>query len=127
MAGDEPNPKQRRSRKNLWWGVGLGIFGLVLLFGMLVPNYVNPPLDGGPRGDPRMACINYLRQIDGAKQQWAIETHASSNTTPTWDDIKPYLGRDGTNGVIPKCPSGGVYTIGALTNAPTCSVKGHAL
>jgi hypothetical protein len=124
MADDGPNPKQRRSREDLWWGLGLGVFGLVLLVGVLIPNYVRPP--GGK--DPRMACIANLRIIDAAKEQWAIDTHAPSNSIPNWNDIRPYLlGRDGTNNVIPKCPSGGVYTIGALSNAPTCSVKGHNL
>jgi hypothetical protein len=121
MADDGPNPKQRRSREDLWWGVGLGILGVILLLGMLVPNYMRLP--GG--GDPRAACINNLRQIDIAKQQWAFETHAPSNAIPTWDNIRPYLGRDGTNSLIPKCPAGGIYTIGAISNFPTCSVKGH--
>ncbi len=122
MADDGPNPKQRRSRENLWWGVALGIFGLVLLLGMLAPNFVHPP--GEP--DAHTTCINNLRQIDNAKQFWALEHQAPLSAIPTWDDIRPYLGR-GTNGPIPKCPAGGVYTIGLLSNAPTCSVKGHVL
>jgi hypothetical protein len=72
------------------------------------------------------ACINNLRQIDGAKQTWALETKAPSNAVPTWENIKPYLAR-GTAGVMPKCPQRGVYTLGSLTNAPTCSKKGHVL
>ena len=124
MASDGPDPKQRRSREDLWWGVGLGLFGLILLLGIAAPNWLGTQ----PLYAPKNACINNLRQIDGAKQQWAIDTHAPSNAIPTWDDIRPYLlGRDGTNNLIPKCPSGGIYTIGALTDAPTCSVKGHSL
>jgi hypothetical protein len=47
--------------------------------------------------------INKLRQIDGAKQEWAVETKASPDATPKWDDIQPYLGR-GAKGFLPLCP-----------------------
>ncbi len=72
------------------------------------------------------SCINNLRQIDGAKQQWALETQARGDSVPNWNDIKPYLGR-GAGNVVLRCKKGGYYTIGAVSNAPTCSVKGHAL
>ena len=123
MADDGPNPKQRRSKENLWWGMGLGIFGLILLLGIVAPDWLGTQ----PLHAPKNACINNLRQIDVAKQQWAFETHAPSNAIPTWDNIRPYLGRDGTNAAIPKCPMGGIYTIGSMSNAPTCSIKGHVL
>ena len=68
------------------------------------------------------ACINQLRQMDGAKQQWALENRKSAADTPTDKDIAPYL-RNG----IPKCPAGGIYTINTVAVAPTCSIRGHAL
>jgi hypothetical protein len=73
----------------------------------------------------RAVCINNLAFIQDAKQKWALETKPPTNATPTWDDLKPYSG--GTTNFPPKCPSGGVYTIGNLQTAPTCTVKGHAL
>ena len=73
------------------------------------------------------ACINNLRQIDGAKQQWALETKAHSDATPSWNDIKPYFGRSTNNSLIPRCKHGGIYTIGSVANAPTCSIKAHRL
>jgi RNA polymerase sigma factor (sigma-70 family) len=74
----------------------------------------------------RNACINNLRMIDSAKQQWALEFHKTANDTPTMDDIKPYLGR-GPEGEIPVCPDGGVYIIGKVGEKPTCSIPGHVL
>jgi hypothetical protein len=71
-------------------------------------------------------CINNLRQIDGAKEQWALDTKAPTNAIPTWNDIQPYLGR-GISGTLPVCPFGGIYVLHDLQSAPTCSVKGHAL
>jgi hypothetical protein len=66
------------------------------------------------------ACINNLRQIDGAKQQWALE-NGKTNGIVTWSAIKPYMGR-GSEGSIPKCPQGGTYTIGKVEEKPTCSL-----
>ena len=71
------------------------------------------------------ACINNLRQIDGAKQEWALENHkTNADQVVTWKDIMPYIG---TSGRRQWCSSGGVYRIGTLGTAPTCSVPGHKL
>jgi len=72
------------------------------------------------------ACINNLRLIDSAKQQWALEFRKQATDTPTMDDLKPYLGR-GANGEMPTCPNAGAYTVGAVNEKPTCSVAGHVL
>jgi chromosome segregation ATPase len=71
-------------------------------------------------------CINNLRQIDGAKQQWALENKKPANAVPTFADIAPYLGQ-GPQGAIPTCPSGGAYTLNTMSAVPTCSIPGHAL
>lgn len=74
----------------------------------------------------RNTCINHLRQIDAAKQQWALENNKPANAIPTAADIAPYLKLD-ANGNIPGCPSGGTYTIGAVDELPMCSIPGHTL
>jgi hypothetical protein len=71
----------------------------------------------------RNACINNLRQIDAAKQQWALENNKSDDAVPTMLELLPYF-KDGT---FPVCPSGGVYTINAVSVPPTCSIPGHVL
>jgi DNA repair exonuclease SbcCD ATPase subunit len=72
------------------------------------------------------ACINNLRIIDSAKAQWALENHKQNTDTPTMDDLRPYIGR-GPNGVLPTCPDGGAYTLGAVGEKPTCSTPTHVL
>ena len=72
---------------------------------------------------PSASCINNLRQIDGAKQQWALENRKGTNDIPSVADISPYLFQQ----EIPKCPVGGVYTLGQVAESPRCSVKGHVL
>jgi hypothetical protein len=72
--------------------------------------------------DKANACINNLRQIDGAKQQWALENKRDANAVPTPTDLAVYL----KNG-LPSCPSGGTYMINNVAMAPTCTTPGHAL
>jgi hypothetical protein len=72
------------------------------------------------------ACINNLRLIDAAKQQWALEKGKSTNDTPSWADLQPYCSREGV-GEIPKCPNGGHYTLGKVGANPTCSFPSHYL
>ena len=71
----------------------------------------------------RNACINNLRQIDAAKNEFALEKGKANGTVVTEDDIKPYI----MGGTFPTCPSGGKYTIGKVGETPTCSIPGHAL
>ena len=69
------------------------------------------------------ACIGLLRQLDGAKQQWALENKKPEDATPTPQDLTPFF----KDSVVPACPGGGNYTLGAVNVAPTCSVAGHVL
>jgi hypothetical protein len=69
------------------------------------------------------ACINNLRQLDGAKQQWALEHNQTAQAVPTAEQIAAYL----KDNVLPVCPAGGNYTSNAVGQVPTCSIQGHAL
>jgi hypothetical protein len=75
-----------------------------------------------PVGQQANACVNNLRQIEGAKHQWALENNKPESATPSTQDILPYL-KDG----FPKCPAGGIYSINAVQAHPTCSTQGHAV
>jgi len=74
----------------------------------------------------RNACINNLRQIDGAINEWALEKGKANGTVVTEADIKPYLKLD-ASGTFPKCPAGGTYTLGKVGGHPTCTILGHVL
>jgi len=90
-----------------------------MLAAIAVPNFVKAR-DTAQHN----SCISNLRLIDVAKQQWAVDNKKQNTDTPTWSDLKPYLGR---NGAMPACPQGGTYTIGSVGEKPTCSIAGHAL
>jgi prepilin-type N-terminal cleavage/methylation domain-containing protein len=49
------------------------------------------------------ACINNLRCIDNAKQQWALEKRATDTAIPLGSDLQPYLGPT-AGGELPSCP-----------------------
>ena len=68
-----------------------------------------------------LPCVNNLRQIDAAKNQWALEHHKKSQDTLTWNDLRPYFPARWTNG-MPICPDGGTYTLGRVGESPRCSL-----
>jgi prepilin-type N-terminal cleavage/methylation domain-containing protein len=121
-----------QSRKNKKAGFTLvEIMIVVAIIGLLaaiaIPNFVRARTTAQAN-----ACINNLRQIDSAKQQWALETRQATNATPVVSDIAPYLGRSGAVTVITTtlvCPAGGTtanfassYTINSVSEAPTCQI-----
>lgn len=71
----------------------------------------------------RNTCINNLRQIDAAKQQWALEHNKPAQAIPAALDLLPYF----KDGVFPVCPASGTYTLNAVGEIPSCSVTGHVL
>jgi hypothetical protein len=76
-----------------------------------------------PEEAAAVECINNLRQIEGAKQQWALEHNKSKGVAVTEADIAPYL----PGNALPKCPSGGTYTLNVIGAKPACSITGHVL
>jgi prepilin-type N-terminal cleavage/methylation domain-containing protein len=115
--------KRNTSRKSGFTLVEIMIVVAIigLLAAIAIPNFVRARTTS-----QQNACINNLRQIDGAKQQWALEFKASATTTPGATDIQPYLGRG--VGSLPTCPStsntnfASSYSLQTLTNAPVCNI-----
>jgi prepilin-type N-terminal cleavage/methylation domain-containing protein len=93
-----------------------------LLAAIAIPNFVHARTTSQTN-----ACINNLRQIDGAKQEWALETKQVVTATPGDTDIQPYMGR-GTGGGLPFCPLDSTksfdnsYTPNAISTGPVCKV-----
>ncbi len=94
-----------------------------LLGAIAVPNLVQARTTSQTN-----ACINNLREVDNAKQQWALETGKGGSDTPQASDLQPYLGR-GTQGsladvfcplTLPGAPMGG-YTINSVGTPPVCN------
>jgi prepilin-type N-terminal cleavage/methylation domain-containing protein len=92
-----------------------------LLAAMAIPNFVRARTTSQTN-----ACINNLRQIDGAIQQWALENNQAPGAAVTSANAIVYLGR-GNAGQWPTCPAGGTYAVTSVSTKPTCTVSGHAL
>ena len=86
-----------------------------LLAAIAIPNFVRAR-DSAQKN----TCINNLRQIDGGKQQWALENKKSDTDSPGTSDVAPYI----KNNAFPTCPSSGTYTVNAVNTDPTCSKSG---
>ena len=69
------------------------------------------------------ACINNLRQVDGGKDQWAIENNKVDSDAVTSAEVSPYI-----KGGWPVCPAAGSYVVTTVVDNPTCSRgAGHNL
>lgn len=91
-----------------------------LLAAIAIPNFVRARTTA-----QKNACINNLRQIDGAKEQWALENKKVTGDSVGDSDVTPYL----KGNVMPSCPSSGAYTCQAVGTSPSCSksADGHTL
>ena len=89
-----------------------------LLAAIAIPNFVKARATSQAN-----ACINNLRQIDGAAQQWALEKGKTTGTTIVLaQDLTPYIKLNSASS-LPPCPAGGSYKDGHVGDLPTCSLS----
>src|SRR5471030_156271 len=99
-----------------------------LLAAIAVPNFIKARATSQAN-----ACINNLRQIDAAINEWALENGKSTgNTVPGPSTVSAYIKLNSANSV-PGCPASGTYqttTVGA-TPQVNCTLStltpGHFL
>ena len=93
---------------------------VVLIIGILlaiaVPNFIR-----AREGSRAKSCQSNLKQIESAKEQWAMDTKASTTASPAMTDLTPNYIKS-----TPACPSSGTYTLGNMSATPTCSIGGTA-
>ena len=82
-----------------------------LLAAIAIPSFVR-----ARQTSQTNACLNNLRQIDGAKDQWAIEVGVATGTP----DFAALVGPSNFIKKTPECPVQGAYTINALGTDPVC-------
>ncbi len=73
----------------------------------------------------RNACINNLRQVAGAIDQWAIETGQAPDAAVVEAEVATYI-----KGGMPTCPVGNaVYGMTTVNANPTCGsgIADHTL
>jgi prepilin-type N-terminal cleavage/methylation domain-containing protein len=105
-----------------------------LLAAIAIPNFIK-----ARETARKNTCINNLRLIDGAIQQWALENGKNSTDSITsailTTSLTQYLGRGGTGKINStqsggvRCPSTGTYKGSTVNAKPTCTKTdlGHVL
>ena len=89
-----------------------------LLAAIAIPNFVKARATAQAN-----ACINNLRQIDAAAQEFALEQGKKTGDPISYpSDLSPYI-KLNSSGSIPPCPAGGTYSDGTVGNSPTCSLS----
>jgi prepilin-type N-terminal cleavage/methylation domain-containing protein len=89
---------------------------VVLIIGILlaiaVPNFVRARETSRAK-----SCVSQLKTLEASKEQWAMDTRAATNATPTMANLVPTYVK-----TTPLCESGGTYTLGNMQTRPTCSI-----
>jgi general secretion pathway protein G len=91
-----------------------------LLAAIAIPNFVKARATS-----QQNACINNMRQITAAVNEWALETGQQTGATVSYpNDLTPYIQLN-SNSSIPPCPSGGSYAVATVGTIPqvTCSLS----
>src|SRR6516162_338505 len=91
-----------------------------LLAAIAIPNFVKARATS-----QQNACINNMRQITAAVNEWALETGQQTGAAVTSpNDLTPYIHFNSISS-IPPCPAAGSYTVGGVGNIPqvTCSLS----
>jgi len=102
-----------------------------LLAAIAIPNFVKARETATAN-----ACINNMRQVDAAIQQWALEKVKATTEKVTEADVAPYIGRAGAlvpttleavgcycpllKTVTPKTP----YVLDTVADKPKCPLAG---
>jgi len=91
---------------------------IALLATIAIPNFVRARSQS-----QASACINNLRQIDDASQEWALENQKAATAPVVYTDISPYLKHGAT------CPAAGSttsfrtsYTLTTVADKPVCKI-----
>ena len=93
-----------------------------LLAAIAIPSFIKARTTS-----QKNACINNLRQVDGAKEQWAMAENQPADAVPVASDLDPYVKGGTTKCVCPADPSSGFcssYSILQLGSDPTCIAVG---
>ena len=112
----EPPHNDPETEKMIVWLLVFLIVGVSLV--IIVPQLIKKPRATSSAN----ACINILRQIDAAANQFALENHLTNGDRINFpSDLTPYI-KLNSKGKIPPCPQGGIYSLSKVGDPPICSL-----
>ena len=97
------------------------IMVVVLIISMIVaisiPNFMR-----SRAMSRKTACLENLRVVESAKEQFAMAANRKNGDSVAWDDLVPAFIK-----TTPSCPTGGQYTLNPVGTDATCSLAqiGH--
>ena len=96
--------------------IGIVVFIIGILVAIVIPNLSHTRVRGSN------ACINNLRQLDAAANQFALEHSLTNDSRISFpNDLTAYI-KLNSAGKIPSCPAGGSYHLARVGKIPTCSL-----
>ena len=84
-----------------------------LLAAIAIPSFIRARANS-----QQNACINNMRQIDSAKDQWAMENGAKTADLVVESAVDGFMRRG-----RPHCPAQGVYSYNPVGQPPSCSLS----
>lgn len=96
---------------------------VVLIIGVLmaiaVPSFVQ-----ARQSARKSACIDNMKQIENAKEQWAMDNRKNTGDAVAFTDL---VGATLYMKSTPSCPAAGTYTLNPISTVPACDISGHLL
>lgn len=101
-------------------GIGMTLVEImivVVIIGLLaaitIPGFIKAREES-----QKNTCIENLRQIEKAKEQWALANNKNIGEPVEEAEVNKLI-----KGGAPKCPAGGTYTYRPVGTHPTCNHK----
>jgi general secretion pathway protein G len=93
-----------------------------LLAAIAIPNFIRARATSQAN-----ACINNLRQVDAAINEWALETgQGNGSAVGGIATVSAYI-KLNSAGSVPQCPLGNTYTVGNVGDIPQVSCPNSTL
>ena len=122
MAGWGMVPKVRRPmKKKVQSGFTLVELMMVITILGLLAALATPSFSNARTASRMNVCINNLRQLTGAKDQWAMENSKREADPVVISEVAMYM----KGGILPRCPSSGTYMFTTVQTGATCTIVGH--
>ena len=87
-----------------------------LLAAIAIPSFMK-----ARQTSQKNACIENIRQIEGGKEQWAMQANKAQGDTFDTTAVTVYL----KGGALPACPASGTYTYNPVGTDAQCSITDH--
>ncbi|MDH4389567.1 MAG: prepilin-type N-terminal cleavage/methylation domain-containing protein [Fimbriimonas sp.] len=96
---------------------------VAVLSGIAIPNFIKTRTTARQK-----TCINNMKQIESAKEQWAMDKKKAAGDACAMSDL---AGMGNYLHNTPVCPGGGTYSVNTVAAQPSCSLSAapefHAL